>query len=290
MRVTRSQQLHSLYALLIKGSLVNEISLLRTFKNHSYTTHHTSLIIHHSSIHNSSYTTHHTPLINTPLIIHHSSYTTDHTPLINTHFIIHHSSDTTHHTPLIIHHSSIHISSYTTHQTPLINTPLIIHHSSISRTLKCTRTAKQCGRAQSMVSQPHVNVDRCGNGRAQSAALLIGQVRVMIRTPLRANLTKATGKYKKTPAQGVWTPSSSLCNENERISEISNTSEIKPVATRRRRSKQEMVGRTGISARGTKSIHCVEGLSKGKGNPTCWRRNRSSKKLQPYCPSACDSQ
>ena len=35
-----------------------EISVLRTFKNHSYTTHHTPLIIHHSSIHHSSYTTH----------------------------------------------------------------------------------------------------------------------------------------------------------------------------------------------------------------------------------------
>ena len=85
-----------------------ETSVLRTFKNcsyssyttHQYTTHHTPLIIHHSS-----YTTHHTPLI-----IHHSSYTTHHTPLI-----IHHSSNTTHHTPLIIHHSS-----YTTHHTPLI--------------------------------------------------------------------------------------------------------------------------------------------------------------------------
>ena len=97
------------------------------------TTHHTSLIIHHSS-----YTTHHTPLIiyhssytshHTPLIIHHSSYTTHHTLLI-----IHHSSYKTHHTPVIIHHSS-----YTTHHTPLIihqspyttqHTPLIIHHSS----------------------------------------------------------------------------------------------------------------------------------------------------------------
>ena len=108
-------------------------SVLRTFNSCSTTTHHTPLIIHHSSytthhtpliIHHSSYTTHHTPLIRhhssytthqTPLIIHHSSYTTHHTPLI-----IHHSSYTTHHTPLILHHSS-----YTTH-----HTPLIIHHSS----------------------------------------------------------------------------------------------------------------------------------------------------------------
>ena len=75
---------------------------------------------------------------------------------------------------------------------------LAFHHPNIgqglSRTLQCTRTAKQCGRAQSMVSQLHVNVDLCGNGRAQSAALLIGQVRVMVRAPHRANLTKATGK------------------------------------------------------------------------------------------------
>ena len=101
----------------IKGSLVYETSVLRTFKNQSYITHHTPLIntpliIHHSSIHHSSYTT--------PLIIHHSihhssytthqytthqytthQYTTHHTPLIK-----HHSSYTTHHTPLIIHHSS----------------------------------------------------------------------------------------------------------------------------------------------------------------------------------------
>ena len=78
-------------------------SVLRTFNSCSTTTHHTPLIIHHSS-----YTTHHTPLI-----IHHSSYTTHQT--------------TTHHTPLIIHHSSliIHHSSYTTH-----HTPLIMHHSS----------------------------------------------------------------------------------------------------------------------------------------------------------------
>ena len=139
------------------GSLVYETSVLRTFKNcsyttHQYTTHHTPLIIHHSSytthqyaahytplintpliIHHSSYTTHHTPLINTPLIIHHSSYTTHqyaahYTPLINTPLIIHHSSYTTHHTPLIIHHSS-----YTTH-----HTPLIIHHSSIRRSLYTT--------------------------------------------------------------------------------------------------------------------------------------------------------
>ena len=145
-----------------KGSLVYETSVLRTFKNcsyttHQYTTHHTPLIIHHSS-----YTTHHTPLIihhssytthHTPLIILHSSYTTLHTqvintPLINTPLIIHHSSYTTHHTPLIIHHSScttrhtpliIHHSSYTTHHTPLIihhssytthHAPLITHHSS----------------------------------------------------------------------------------------------------------------------------------------------------------------
>ena len=156
-------------ALLVKGSLVCKTSVLRTFNSCSTTTHHTPLIIHHSSytthhtpliIHHSSYTTHHTPLIihhssstplihhsytthHTPLIIHHSSYTTHHTPLI-----IHHSSYTTHHTPLIIHDSSytthhtpliIHHSSYTTHHTPLIihhssytthHTPLIIHHSS----------------------------------------------------------------------------------------------------------------------------------------------------------------
>ena len=79
---------------IVKGSLVYKTSVLQTFKN-------------------GSYTTHHTPLINTPLIIHHSSYTTHHTPLI-----IHHLSYTTHHTPLI--------------NTPLINTPLIIHHSSSS--------------------------------------------------------------------------------------------------------------------------------------------------------------
>ena len=85
-----------LLSLLFKGSLVYETSVLRTFKNCSYTTH--------------QYTTHHTPLI-----IHHSSYTTHQTPLIR-----HHSSDTAHHTPLIIHHSS-----YTTHHTPLIT-----HHSS----------------------------------------------------------------------------------------------------------------------------------------------------------------
>ena len=103
---------------IIKGSLVYETSVLRTFKNCSYTTH--QYTTHQC-------TTHHTPLINTPFIIHHSSYTTHHTPLI-----IHHSSYTTHHTPLIIHHSSytthhtpltIHHSSYTTH-----HTPLIIHH------------------------------------------------------------------------------------------------------------------------------------------------------------------
>ena len=125
----------------------NETPVLRTFKNCSYTTNHTPLVIHHSSyithhtpliIHHSSYTTHHTPLIihpssntthHTSLFIHRSSYTTHHT-----HLIIHHSSYTTHHTPLIIHHSS-----YTTHHTPLIirhlsytahRTPLIIHHSS----------------------------------------------------------------------------------------------------------------------------------------------------------------
>ena len=109
---------------LVKGSLVYETSVLRTFKNcsytfHQYTTHHTPLIIHHSS-----YTTHHTPLI-----IHHSSYTTHHTPLI-----IHHSSYTTHHTPLIIHHSS-----YATH-----HTPLTIHHSTytthypVSSRFKCS--------------------------------------------------------------------------------------------------------------------------------------------------------
>ena len=50
---------------IIKGSLVCKTSMLRTFKNCSYTTHQKPLIIHHSS-----YTTHHTPLI-----IHHSSYT-----------------------------------------------------------------------------------------------------------------------------------------------------------------------------------------------------------------------
>ena len=61
-------------------------SVLRTFNSCSTTTHHTPLIIHHSS-----YTTHHTPLIT-----HHGSHTTYHTPLI-----IHHSSYTTHHTPLI---------------------------------------------------------------------------------------------------------------------------------------------------------------------------------------------
>ena len=140
---------------IFKGSLVCKTSVLRTFNSCSTTTHHTSLIIHHSSytthhtpliIHHSSYTTHHTPLIthhssytthHTPLIIHHSSYTTHHTPLIIHHssytthhtlLIIHHSSYTTHHTPLIIHHSShtthhtplIHHSSYTTHHTPLI--------------------------------------------------------------------------------------------------------------------------------------------------------------------------
>ena len=92
-----------------------ETSVLRTFKNCSYTTHHTPLIIHHSSYTTHQCAAHYTPLINTPLIIHHSSYTTYHTPLI-----IHHSSYTTYHTPLIIHHSS-----YTTY-----HTPLIIHHSS----------------------------------------------------------------------------------------------------------------------------------------------------------------
>ena len=82
------------------------------FNHHSsYTTHHTPLIIHHSSNHHSSYTTHHTPVIKPPLIIHHSSCTTHHAPLI-----IHHSSYTTHHTPLIIHHSSC-----TTHHAPLIS-------------------------------------------------------------------------------------------------------------------------------------------------------------------------
>ena len=48
---------------IIKGSLVCKTSVLRTFNSCSTTTHHTPLIIHHSS-----YTTHHTPLI-----IHHSS-------------------------------------------------------------------------------------------------------------------------------------------------------------------------------------------------------------------------
>ena len=72
----------SSHDMMIKGSLVYETSVLRTFKNCSYTTH--------------QYTTHHTP----PFILH-SSYTTLHTPLINT--------------PLMIPHSS---SSYTTHHTP----------------------------------------------------------------------------------------------------------------------------------------------------------------------------
>ena len=77
---------------MFKGSLENETSVLRTFKDcaytthqytsHQYTTHHTPQITHLSS-----YTTHHTPLT-----IHHLSYTTHHY--------------TTHHTPLIIHHSS----------------------------------------------------------------------------------------------------------------------------------------------------------------------------------------
>ena len=106
---------HRGYENIIKGSLVCKTSVLRTFHSCSKTTHHTPLIIHHSSNHHSSYTTHHTPLI-----IHHSSYTTHHTPLIKPPLIIHHSSYTTHHTPLIIHHSS-----YTTH-----HTPLIMHHSS----------------------------------------------------------------------------------------------------------------------------------------------------------------
>ena len=74
----------------LKGSLVCKTSVLRTFNSCSTTTHHTPLIIHHSS-----YTTHHTPLI-----IHHSSYTTHHTL-----HIIHHSSYTTDHAPLIIHRS-----------------------------------------------------------------------------------------------------------------------------------------------------------------------------------------
>ena len=73
----------------IKGSLVCKTSVLRTFNSCSTTTHHTPLIIRHSS-----HTSHHTPLIT-----HHSSYTTHHTPLI-----IHYSSYTTHHTPLITHH------------------------------------------------------------------------------------------------------------------------------------------------------------------------------------------
>ena len=120
---------------IIKGSLVRKLLCYGHSTAVQYTTHHTPLIIHHSSYttrhtphirHHSSYTTHHTPLIN-----HHSSYTTHHTPLIitthSTPLIIHHSSYTTHNAPVIIHQSS-----YTTHHTPYIihQTPLIIHHSS----------------------------------------------------------------------------------------------------------------------------------------------------------------
>ena len=43
---------------MFNGSLVCKTSVLRTFNSCSTTTHHTPLIIHHSS-----YTTHHTPLI-----------------------------------------------------------------------------------------------------------------------------------------------------------------------------------------------------------------------------------
>ena len=96
---------------IFKGSLVCKTSVLRTFNSCSTTTHHTPLIIHHSSC-----TAHHTPLI-----IHHSSYTTHHTlySSYTTHhtlLIIHYSSYTTHHTRLITHHPS-----YTTHHTPLIH-------------------------------------------------------------------------------------------------------------------------------------------------------------------------
>ena len=104
LRTTATQFQYCLLA--IKGSLVCKTSVLRTFNSCSTTTHHTPLIIHHSSNHHSSYTTHHTPLIKPPLIIHHSSCTTHHTPLI-----IHHSSYTTHHAPLIMHHSSAPVSS-----------------------------------------------------------------------------------------------------------------------------------------------------------------------------------
>ena len=91
-----------IYIYMIKGSLVYEASVLRTFKNCSHTTHHTPLC---------SYTTlfiHHS--VHTPLIIHHSSYTTHQYTTHHTPLIIHRSSDTTHQTPLIIHHSS-----HTTH-------------------------------------------------------------------------------------------------------------------------------------------------------------------------------
>ena len=84
---------------IVKGSLVCKTSVLRTFNSCSTTTHHTPLIIHHSSYTTHQTTTHHTPLIKPPLIIHHSSYTTHQTTTHQT---------TTHHTPLIIHHSSNH--------------------------------------------------------------------------------------------------------------------------------------------------------------------------------------
>ena len=90
----------------------------------SYTTHHTSPILHHSS-----YTTQLTPPISHPPISRHPSYTTHLTPLI-----LLHSTHTTYLTLLILHHSS-----YTTQLTPPILdhlshtthlTPLILHHSS----------------------------------------------------------------------------------------------------------------------------------------------------------------
>ena len=85
----------------------------------SYTTHHTPLILHHSSrtshlqpliLHHSSHATH-----LTTIITHQSSYTTRPTPLIT-----HHSSYITHLSPLILHHSSGPLITHYTHHAPLI--------------------------------------------------------------------------------------------------------------------------------------------------------------------------
>ena len=70
-RIDSKNVLLGIFLRLIKRSLVCKTSVLRTFNSYSTTTHHTLLIIHHSS-----YTTAHTPLI-----IHQSSYTA-HTPAL----------------------------------------------------------------------------------------------------------------------------------------------------------------------------------------------------------------